>query len=495
MATLTLTPSPYQSVFDTAGNPVVGALINTYLAGTTTPVATYTDSAGTVPNANPIVADSAGRYVAYLTPGVSYKFVITTSALVAIRTVDNILAVPGSASNLDITGTVGETVTDNQLVYLSDGSSGKTAGQWFKADSTNTYSSQTPELGIAPAGITSGNSGTIRLSGQLTNLSSLTVGALYYASTAGAITTTPSTIKRFVGQADTATSLVFSPDPPPPLTGIMQDFRLTLTSATPVTTADVTAATTLYLSPLTGNRCTVLDANGLATTLSSAEISIAVPNTSSQVYDVWVFSNSGVLALELLAWTNDTTRATAISRTTGVLTKTGDPTRRYVGSFRTTTVAGQTEDSVAKRYVWNYSNRVPRVMRVKEATDTWTYNGVFRQANGAAANQLDFVLGVAEVPVEAQVVATVSGNATGFPMWVSIGEDSTTTADANTLASASYTLNAGIGTTLQAQLKKYPAVGRHTWVWLEKASAATVTWYGDNASDGTQSGIHGTILG
>lgn len=214
MASVTLAPDPYLTVLDTNGNPVSGAKINTYIAGTTTPQATYTDSTGTVANANPIIADSAGRYVAYLLPGASYKFAITDSAGVAIRTQDNIGSVPAASGAQDDTGTAGEALTAGQAVYLSDGSGGKNAGQWYKADSTNTYSSTTPGVGMVPASITLGASGTIRQAGQVTGLSSLTLGADYYVSTAGTITSTAPTNARLLGRADTTSSLVLYGNPP-----------------------------------------------------------------------------------------------------------------------------------------------------------------------------------------------------------------------------------------------------------------------------------------
>lgn len=292
------------------------------------------------------------------------------------------------------------------------------------------------------------------------------------------------------------------------LTGMMQvtqpnipsDFstcglHLTLTSGTAYTTADVTAVTNVFVAPVQGGRCGFYDGSASWTVLINAEVTVAVPATASTPFDVWCRNNAGTIACDTTNWTNDTTRATALAMQNNVIVKSGDTTRRYIGTGRTTTVNGQTEDSFAKRYTWSYYFRTPRLMRVIETTDSWTYNGVFRQARATATNQLDFVLGVAEVPVEAYIVANVSGNAAGFPMWVAIGEDSTTTADAGSLNTGMYTFNTGVPTPIMAQLKKYPAVGRHTWVWLEKASAAIVTWYGDNAADGTQSGIHGVIQG
>mgnify|MGYP003349458291 CR=1 FL=1 len=41
--------------FTTTGFPLAGGFIYTYQAGSSTPLATYSDNAGAIPNANPIV--------------------------------------------------------------------------------------------------------------------------------------------------------------------------------------------------------------------------------------------------------------------------------------------------------------------------------------------------------------------------------------------------------------------------------------------------------
>jgi hypothetical protein len=74
----------------------------------------------------------------------------------------------------------------------------------------------------------------------------------------------------------------------------------------------------------------------------SASLSGLTPNTN---YDVLGYNNSGTLALDLVAWTNGTTRATALARQDGVLVKSGATTRRYLGTLRTTGTTGQTEFS------------------------------------------------------------------------------------------------------------------------------------------------------
>ena len=79
-------------LLDNLGDVLNGGTINTYAAGTTTPLATYTDLAGAVPNANPIVLDAYGRATIRLTDGVAYKFVIKDSDGNLIQTIDNVVA-------------------------------------------------------------------------------------------------------------------------------------------------------------------------------------------------------------------------------------------------------------------------------------------------------------------------------------------------------------------------------------------------------------------
>jgi hypothetical protein len=85
----TLTPTPKQQFVDANGVPLSGGKVYTYTAGTTTPLATYTDSSGTVPNTNPVILDSRGEASIWI-GAASYKFKLTTSTDVEIWTVDNV---------------------------------------------------------------------------------------------------------------------------------------------------------------------------------------------------------------------------------------------------------------------------------------------------------------------------------------------------------------------------------------------------------------------
>lgn len=86
-----LSPVPKLQFIDANGNPVVGGKLYTYAAGTTTPQVTYTDAAGTTPNANPVILDSMGMASVWLS-GNSYKMVLKTSTDVELWTADNISA-------------------------------------------------------------------------------------------------------------------------------------------------------------------------------------------------------------------------------------------------------------------------------------------------------------------------------------------------------------------------------------------------------------------
>lgn len=94
---MTVSLSPFYGVggqlFDNNGNPLAGGKIYTYLAGSTTPTATYTTSAGNIAHTNPIVLDGAGRVPSgeiWLTAGISYKFIVEDSANNQIGTFDNV---------------------------------------------------------------------------------------------------------------------------------------------------------------------------------------------------------------------------------------------------------------------------------------------------------------------------------------------------------------------------------------------------------------------
>lgn len=91
--TATVMPVPIQQFFDADGDPLASGRLYTYEAGTSTPIAVYSDVDLTIPYSNPIVLDSAGRTAGPVYPPVTaVKYVLKDANLVTIWTADDVIA-------------------------------------------------------------------------------------------------------------------------------------------------------------------------------------------------------------------------------------------------------------------------------------------------------------------------------------------------------------------------------------------------------------------
>jgi len=84
-----LSPSPKLQFFTANGVPLSGGKLYSYAAGTTTPLATYTNQGGGTANTNPIILNSRGEAEVWL-GSTNYKLKLTDSTDVEIWTVDNV---------------------------------------------------------------------------------------------------------------------------------------------------------------------------------------------------------------------------------------------------------------------------------------------------------------------------------------------------------------------------------------------------------------------
>src|SRR3989304_2272932 len=196
--------------FTTAGAPAAGYQLFTYTAGTSTKLATYSNSALTIANTNPIILDAGGRATVFLSAS-TYKFVLapdddTDPPTSPIWTVDNVQAIPLIDQAVDYIGTAGETLATNEVAFLSDRSGAKTAGKWYLADASNAYSStEAGTVAFVVNGAATDAQATLRRVGRVTGLSGLNTGSIYYISgTPGGITLTAPTNAKAVAVAETA---------------------------------------------------------------------------------------------------------------------------------------------------------------------------------------------------------------------------------------------------------------------------------------------------
>jgi hypothetical protein len=113
-------PQPFLQPVDGSGNPYPGGLLYFYLTGTTTPSNTYSDTAQTVPNTNPVVADGSGMFpVIYLASGVTYDAVLKNSTGSTIWTATAIASGTVSAASTSTAGIV-ELATQTEAVIGTD---------------------------------------------------------------------------------------------------------------------------------------------------------------------------------------------------------------------------------------------------------------------------------------------------------------------------------------------------------------------------------------
>jgi hypothetical protein len=126
-----------EQFFDNNGIPLNGGLLYTYQAGSSTPLATYTDIGGSTANSNPIVLNSSGRLSneIWLTYGFNYKFVLKDSVGTTIGTYDNIYGIVGVQTSVGTTIPAG-------VITLWYGAIGSVPTGWYLCDGSN----GTPDL-------------------------------------------------------------------------------------------------------------------------------------------------------------------------------------------------------------------------------------------------------------------------------------------------------------------------------------------------------------
>jgi hypothetical protein len=175
-------------------------------------------------------------------------------------------------------------------------------------------------------------------------------------------------------------------------------------------------------------------------------------------------------------------RATSLALQDGVYVKSGVPERRYLGTIRTTSVAGRSEDSLTKRFVYNEYNAVPRKLRVLDLA-TWTYTtNAWRAAKNNLANRVEVVVGnegpLTELQVGIRVIAAGPG------VVHSIGLNRINGTDADILPSIENN-----GRTYAAMVHPQ-SVGYHFYQWVENGrGSSSGAMYGGVV----QCGMVGTI--
>ena len=123
--------NPRTQFLDGNGDPYAGGKLYAYIAGTTTAQDTYSDSALTTANTNPIILDADGRLGAVYLSATGYKFQLDDANDVTIFTADNVsdpsavflnvLGVQLATGSTDVTSGYTITATDLTVTVASTG--------------------------------------------------------------------------------------------------------------------------------------------------------------------------------------------------------------------------------------------------------------------------------------------------------------------------------------------------------------------------------------
>lgn len=436
--------SPNQQFVDSSGLPYAGGFLYFYASGTSTPLNTYSDSALTVANLNPIVLDSAGRAGSVFLQNLPYKVQLFDVNNVQIWTEDP--------------------------VWSSDYSA---------------YAQVQPIAGN-PNGVLAGVAGT---QGALPGSSmawDYINDILYVATTTGNATTTVWTA------VNATTATINTPAPQGYLT-------LNSDPSNPVLTSDAIASTSVFYTPFVGNLIPIFNSSSFAAqTFTQLSLPLTASQAANALYDVFVFNNSGVLTLVTgPAWSSSVAGSssrgtgagtTQIQRLNGLWVNQVQITGRnnattytiaanlatYLGTILISSSAGQVTCTVtygASRQwgVWNAYNR--RKITTKSGAAGSTPN---QWAAGVTTNT---IAGLAEEEYLATVLATMTGStsaSTNFSVGVGLNSTSALSGTSGEFSNP----NVGAATLVAAPTAQYtsvPLLGLQTFNGLANAANAVAT--------------------
>jgi len=271
--------------------------------------------------------------------------------------------------------------------------------------------------------------------------------------------------------------------------------RLTVTTGEPVSVLDYAAATYLYFTPYIHNRISlyVKDYGWRVYTFGEISVDFSAYPANTQ-YDVFIYDDAGTLKLQTVQWSSGSLRAVNLVRQDGVWVKSGAPEYRYLGSVRTNSAGAALADTDHFRYVFNAFNRVERILKVSDNTNSWTYTSAAWRPlrNDWTGNVVRMCIGLNEclVSFQAHVYASNSG---GNPIGVGVSDNS------NTNIAQLLMGNHNLGATYNMQwygasLKFYPGVGYQQVYPIEYSGGGTTTFYGDAGGVTQLSGGMGSVL-
>ena len=192
--------------------------------------------------------------------------------------------------------------------------------------------------------------------------------------------------------------------------------RLSLVAGNP--SGETEHVSTVYYTPFNGDFVSLYEsANTRWIARQFSETSLDISSFSSNTnYDIFAYWNGTTVVLAGVPWANSeagiSARATQLVRLNGARVSSADATRRFIGTIRTTSVAGRVTDSPQYRYVWSNDNQISKTMSASDGVTNYTYGTpTYRVANNSFASSLFCVNGAPNQTITAIARITLQNNA------------------------------------------------------------------------------------
>lgn len=271
-------------------------------------------------------------------------------------------------------------------------------------------------------------------------------------------------------------------------------FRLSPVTADPL---GISASTgNIFFTPYTGDCISLYDNVNLTWRMySTSELTIALSCATNTNVDIFAYDNgAGSIVFEQLAWTNSTTRATALTRQNGVWVKSGATNRRYIGTYRSIGV-NLTQCDETNIFIFNADNQTPRTFRRMDTTGVGqTHSAVLstRLFKNSTVYQANVITGLTGTLLEASG-SCIAVCTAGTIYYLAIGINSTTSGAPQSVARGAGAVN--FATSTCELSTRTLSVGLNTISFLESCPAGTVTTSSVTVMGSALStGMHGTYV-
>ena len=278
------------------------------------------------------------------------------------------------------------------------------------------------------------------------------------------------------------------------------------TPASPIPTATVTNATSIFYVPSQNGGDLITIYNGTVSQayhfgVSGMVLGLGASWGATSAFDVFATLIGGAPVLCTVPWTSLTARATALDKTVlpystnsaSVTCRTSNTTTitvpanngTYLGSFYTNSGPGQVDfnfgssapgGGAASLGLWNAYNQAPFSIQAQDSNASWSYSGsAYRSADASNGTSLVFMVGIPGSQIAARYAAAAAIGAGGAGK---IGMFFNGALSPSGLVGTIVSSGSAVGGEAFSEAIVTPIAGQNVIIAVENANGSTTTFYG-----------------